>query len=87
MKRGLKYSGISGAVYMAKVACNISSENKDLTDDEIAEVCRHIASYAPDTVCVNGKPQFGEIGISLMLSIALYEFPWFYQKHELWQRN
>jgi len=87
MKRKLEFLSDSGAIYMAKIACGIPGENKDLTDDEIAEVCRHIALYAPDTIYVNGKPQFGKIGISAMLSVALYIFPWFYQRHELWQRH
>lgn len=77
----------STAVSMAKKLCRISSENKDLTDKQIGEICRLIASFAPDTNYINGKTEYGEIGISVMLSIALYEFPWFYQKYELWQRN
>jgi len=74
-------------VNAAKKACCIQGENKDLTDKQIGKLCRFIASFAPDTNYINGKFDYGEIGISVMLSIALYEFPWFYQKYELWQRN
>lgn len=87
MERRLVYSSASVIIQMAKKVCGISGENKDLTDDQIAEVCRFIASFAPDTKHVNGKLEYGEIGISVMLSIALYEFPWFYQKFELSQWN
>lgn len=87
MAGGYTHSSISGITLMAKRLCNISGENKDLTDAEIAKVCKFIALCAPDTKTVNGKVEYGEIGISLMLSIALYEFPWFYEKFELWQRN
>lgn len=87
MKGRLIYSNTSVIIQMAKRVCSISGENKDLADDQIAEVCRFIASFAPDTNYINGKAEYGEIGISVMLSIALYEFPWFYQKFELWQRN
>lgn len=81
------YPTISSIIELAKKACNIPGVNKDLTDTEIAEVCKYLALFAPDTKYINGDVQYGAIGISLMLSIALYEFPNFYQRHELWQRN
>jgi len=87
MKGRLIRSNTSIITQMAKKMCSISGENKDLADDQIAKVCRFIASFAPDTKHVDGKLEYGEIGISVMLSIALYEFPWFYEKYELWQRN
>lgn len=87
MEGRLTHSSTPGIIQMAKKACSIPGENKDLTDAEVAEVCKFLASRAPDTTTVNGKLVFGEIGVSLMLSIALYEFPEFYQRHELWQRN
>jgi len=81
------YQNVSMAVQVAKKICNIPNENRDLTDDQIAEICRFIASFAPDNTTEDGKIKYGEIGISLMLSIALYVFPWFYSKYQLWQRN
>lgn len=81
------FSGFSGITQMAKKLCRIRGNNEHLSDNEIAEVCKFIALCASDTRNVDGKVEYGEIGISLMLSIALYEFPDFYQRHELWQRN
>jgi len=70
-------------VGLAKRMCGVT----DLTDESIASICRFIGRYAPDTKHIGGKVVYGEIGISLMLSVALYAFPDFYQRHELWQRN
>jgi len=87
VERRATYLSTSLITRIAKDACNIPGRNEDLTDDEVGEVCRYFAECAPDTAFIEGKPKFGEVGIALMLSIALYEFPWFYQKYELWQRN
>jgi hypothetical protein len=87
MKIGLPYLTTSHIVSVAKIVCGIDGENEELTDKQIAEVCKLVAFGAPDTTHVNGKIMYGEIGISVMLSISLYEFPWFYQRYELWQRN
>jgi len=72
---------------IAKECCGIHKDNKDLTDDDIRDVCRYFATFAPDTTYVDGVPKFGEVGIGLMLSLALYEFPEFYERYELWQRH
>lgn len=87
MKPTPSYTRASAIVNVAKKSCGISEDNSRLTDTQIGKICRHIAAFAPDTIIDDGKLQYGEIGISVMLSIALYEFPWFYQKYELWQRN
>ena len=77
-------SDTSAIVELAKKLCRIDEIK---TDEQIADICKLIASFAPDTKFNGSKTEYGEIGISIMLSIALYEFPEFYQKYELWQRN
>ncbi len=77
----------SDMVNMAKGVCRITTPNEEMTDKEIAEVCRYLGSLAPDAYCVDGTPFYGRIGVSTMLSIALYEFPDFYDRHQLSQYN
>lgn len=77
-----------GIVALVKTELNIKVDNRNLTDEQIGQICRRIAEDAPDTTyCFSGKPIFGEMGIAVMLSVSLYVFPWHYQKYELWQRN
>lgn len=65
----------------------IFKSSEDMTDDEIGEVMRFLGQTAPDTIWADDKPIMCKIGISLMLSLTLYEFPEFYERFELWQRN
>ena len=74
-------------LHAAKLACGIHKPNKDMVDSEIAAVCRWIGSQAPDTVWVEGKPIIRRIGLDLMLSMAILQFPDFYRRHELSQPN
>lgn len=78
---------ITAIVEVAKQACGINKPNSEMTDDEIRTVCKRVAQYAPDTVWVGGEPVFGRLGISTLLSLALYEFPDFYEKYELCEFN
>jgi len=77
----------SDVVSMAKSVCRIDTPNEQMTDKEIRVVCRYLGSLAPDTCFEDGNPVFGRIGISTMLSIALYEFPDFYDRYQLSQYN
>lgn len=82
------YRSSSKILDMAKDICDIDTPNEEMSDDEIASVMRSIGYTAPDTVWHSDEePELGPEGIGLMLSITLYEFPEFYEKHELWQRN
>lgn len=76
-----------GVVEIAKAAYNITKRNDELTDSEVAELCKLIALCALGNRVIDSKVRYSEAAISLMLSIALYEFPWFYQRHRLWQVN
>jgi hypothetical protein len=88
MSLGSIYIKPAGVVALAKEMCHIQGDNKHLTDEQIGRICRYIAEeFAEDTTYEDGKSKFGEMGISIMLSVSLYEFPWHYQKWQLWQRN
>ncbi len=65
----------------------ISASGPYMTDEEVASVMKYLASGAPDTMWFDDKPIFGRIGVSLMLSLTLYEFPEFYERHGLSQFN
>ena len=59
-----------------------------LTDKDIREVIRWIGMCTVDTIFIDGdKPIIGRIGIGLMLTVTLLEFPEYYMKYELAQFN
>lgn len=66
----------------------ITKSIEALTDSEIRKVVRWIGMCSVDTIFIDGdKPILGRIGIGLMLSITLLEFPEYYMKYELSQFN
>lgn len=73
-------------VEWAKANLNITELNDELKEEEIREVIRWIGLCSTDTIFIDGdKPIFGRIGIGLMLSITLLEFPEYYMKYGLSQ--
>ena len=59
-----------------------------LTNEDIREVIRWIGMCTVDTIFNDGdKPIIGRIGIGLMLTVTLLEFPEYYMKYELSQFN
>ena len=63
----------------AKANLNIIKLNSDMTDEDIRRAVRWIGMCAVDTVFVDGdKPILRRIGIGMMLSVTLLEFPEFY---------
>jgi len=59
-----------------------------LPDKYIREVVRWVGICAVETIFVGGdKPILGRIGICLMLTVTLLEFPEYYMKYELSQFN
>ena len=74
-------------ITLAKEAINIVESNEEMTEPQIAEVMRYIGCRAPDTVDVNGELFIGKMGIEAMIFLTIIEFPWYYEKYELWQRN
>ena len=87
---GLVQSGLlttGELVAHAKEACQITTPNTDMTDDDVRAVARWIGQQASDTVQLDDKVIFGRIGIGLMLFVTLSEFPEFHRKHGLGQDN
>ncbi len=59
-----------------------------LTNEDIRKTIRWIGMCTVDTIFIDGdKPIIGRIGIGLMLTVTLLEFPEYYVKHELSQFN
>ena len=59
-----------------------------LSDKHIREVIRWVGICAVDTIFTGeNKPILGRIGIGLMLTVTLLEFPEYYMKYELSQFN
>ncbi len=59
-----------------------------LPDKHIREVIRWIGICSVDTIFTGeNKPIIGRIGIGLMLTVTLLEFPEYYVKYELAQFN
>lgn len=72
----------------ARVNLRIIKRDEDLTDGDIRAVIRWIGMCSVDTIFIDGdKPILGRIGIGLMLSVTLLEFPEYYMKYELSQFN
>ncbi len=87
MEHRTHYQDIALAVETAKQACSITTSNPEMSDEEIRTVCKWLAERAPDTTYIDGKPKLDRIGTGVMLSIALYEFPDFYDRYGLSQSN
>ena len=72
----------------AKANLNIIKRNSDMTEDDIRRAVRWIGECSYDTIFIDGdKPRIGRVGIGLMLTVTLMEFPQFYIKYELSQFN
>jgi len=79
---------ISQLIDWAKANLNIIKLNSDMTDGDIRRVIRWVGMCAVDTVFVDGdKPILRRIGIGMILSVTLLEFPEYYSRHELAQFN
>ena len=83
-----KYMETSQLIDWAKANLDIIKLNNEMTDADIRRVIRWIGMCAIDTVFVDGdKPILRRIGIGMMLSVTLLEFPEFYSRYELAQFN
>ena len=72
----------------AQANLKIMKPKEALTDKDIREVIRWIGMCTVDTIFINGdKPIIGRIGIGMMLTVTLLEFPEYYVKYELAQFN
>jgi len=83
-----EYMTSSQIVDWGKASLNIIKLNCNMTDEDIRRVIRWIGMCAVDTVFIDGdKPILRRIGIGLMLSVTLLEFPEFYMRYGLSQFN
>ncbi|MFC1901621.1 hypothetical protein ACFLX3_01650 [Chloroflexota bacterium] len=75
-------------VNWAMVKNNIHKPREELTEQDIARIMRWVGLCSADTIFMDaGKPVIGRIGIGLMLTVTLLEFPEHYVKYELAQFN
>lgn len=81
------YMDTDTIIDIARSQLGINNSSPYMTDEEIGKVMKFLASDAPDTIWVDDKPVFGRLGVGIMLSLSLYEFPEFYARHELSQFN
>ena len=82
-----EYASITELIVGAKEMLGIEKPDSEMADWEIANVMKLLAQGAPDNIWVDNKVVYGRLGISAMLSLALYEFPDFYIRHGLSQVN
>ena len=72
----------------AMYGTNLCKSKDILTDHDIAKLMRWIGGCAADTVVTqDGTVYIRRLGIGLMLTMTLLEFPEYYAKHELSQFN
>lgn len=72
----------------AKANLKIMKPKEALTNEDIREIMRWMGMCTIDTIFIDGdKPLIGRIGIGLMLTVTLLEFPEYYMKYELSQFN
>ena len=72
----------------AMSSINILKSKDALADHEIAELMRWIGMCVADTLITpDGTSHIRRMGIDLMLTITLLEFPDYYVKYELAQFN
>lgn len=75
-------------VAWAQANLKITKPKEALANNDIRDIMRWIGMCAVDTIFPGGeKPVMGRIGIGLMLTITLLEFPEYYVKYELSQFN
>ena len=75
-------------VNWAQANLKIMKPKEVLTNEDIRDVIRWIGMCTVDTIFIDGdKPIIGRIGIGLMLTVTLLEFPEYYVKYELSQFN
>lgn len=77
-----------GLIKQAMDDLGIDKPKGELVDAEIKNVMRFIGMCAADTdISDPDNPKLGRIGIGLMLTVTLLEFPEYYVKYELSQFN
>ncbi len=77
-----------GLIEQAMGDLGIDKPKDGLVDADIKKIMHYIGMCAADTDLSDpDNPKIGHIGIGLILSITLLEFPEYYMKYELAQFN
>ena len=75
-------------VALAQDNLKITKPKELMTNAEIRNIMRWIGLCSVDTIFLGeDKPVYGRIGIGLMLTVTLLEFPEYYMEYELSQFN
>lgn len=83
-----EYVDAGNIVSWAKASLKIIKHNDEMTDEDIRRIIRWIGKCSFDTIYVDGdKPILRRIGIAMMLTVTLLEFPDFYSRYGLAQFN
>jgi len=82
-----EYLEPSELVAQAKASFNIIKPNAEMSENEVRRVVRWIGECAYDIIYIDDEPLFGRAGIGLMLLVTMMEFPMFYEKYDLSQKN
>ena len=83
-----EYMTAGELVDWAQANLKIMKPKEALANAEIREIMHWIGMCSVDTIFIGGeKPILGRIGIGLMLTVTLLEFPDYYVKYELSQFN
>ena len=63
--------------------CGIPTFPRNLSDDEIARVCRWVGEHSPNTKTIDGKLAISAEGFDTMMFITITEYPDFFEKNRL----
>lgn len=83
MKDAEGFLEVSDLISAVCSQCGIPTFAHNLSDEEIAEVCRWIGERAPGSQVIDGKMVISAEGFDTMIFITMIEFPEFYERHQL----
>lgn len=76
-------SEVSDLIVTVCSLCGIPTFAHNLSDEEIARVCRWIGEHAPGSKKVDGEVIIGVDGFDAMIFITITDFPQFFEEHKL----
>jgi hypothetical protein len=75
-------------VEMAMYDLGIVTPKEELVDADIKKIMHYIGEWASETDYTNPyHPRIGLMGVGIMLTVTLLEFPDYYERYELSQFN
>ena len=63
--------------------CGIPTFRLNMSNEEIARVCRWIGEHASGSRIIDGKMVISAEGFDTMIFVTIIEFPQFYEEHNL----